>query len=350
MHTPSSAARVLVASDDFALADEITRPLKSHFDQVDRSTNPELANSDFDTCNPDVLVLGFQGLGKSFRYYLGLHQPDRVLHRHRVILLCSKEELPAAFGLCKNLCFDDYVLYWPFTHDGLRLPMSIRLAYREMMGMSAESERAAALLAHVAYVEEHERRAGHGSSADMGKMAGAHSSLLELEHELVGAGVAQPHVPVAKESLSVPSAHGADQSSNPASRAWLLAGNIRGDRPLLLVVEDDQPTQRLIARLLDSERYDALFVCDAIDALYNLKFWKPHVIFMDVGLPGMNGVSLTQYLKATPHLANIPIIMMTGDSRSETFKKSVHAGASDFLAKPFTRETLMAKLRTALAR
>jgi CheY-like chemotaxis protein len=228
--------------------------------------------------------------------------------------------------------------------------MSIRLAYREMMGMSAESERAAALLAHVTYVEDHDSRVDRASSSDMGKMAGAHSSLLELEHELVGAGVAQPHVPAVRESLSQPSQHHADQLSTPPSRAWMLAGGIRGDRPMLLVVEDDEPTQRLIARVLDSERYDALFVRDAIDALYNLKFWKPHVIFMDVGLPGMNGVSLTQYLKATPHLANIPIIMMTGDSRSETFKKSVHAGAIDFLAKPFTRETFMAKLQTALVR
>jgi CheY-like chemotaxis protein len=349
VNTPSSAARVLVASDDLALADEITRPLKSHFDQVDSSTNPELAASDFDTCNPDVLVLGFLGLGKSFRYYLRLHQTDRVLHRHRVILLCSKEELPAAFGLCKNLCFDDYVLYWPFTHDGLRLPMSIRLAYREMTGMSAESERAAALLAHVTYVEDHDSRAGHDSSSDMGKMAGAHSSLLELEHELVGAGV-QTNVPVVGDPMSLPSEHCTDHLNSLPSGAWALAGSIRGDRPLLLLIEDDQPTQRLIARMLDSELYDALFVCDATDALSSLKFWKPHIILMDVRLPGMDGVSLTQYLKATPHLANIPIIMMTGDSRHETLKKSVHAGASDFLAKPFTRETLMEKLQTALVR
>jgi CheY-like chemotaxis protein len=183
----------------------------------------------------------------------------------------------------------------------------------------------------------------------MGKTAGAHSSLLELEHQLVGAGV-QPHLPVTRELMRAPSERRTDHSNGLPSGTWALSGNVRGNRPLLLVVEDDVPTQRLIARVLDSELYDALFVGDAIDALYNLKFWKPHVILMDVGLPGMDGVSLTQYLKATTHLANIPVIMMTGDSRNETLKKSVHAGARDFVAKPFTRETLMAKLETALVR
>ena len=73
--TSSSAAHVLVSLRMTSrLADEIMRPLKSHFDQLDRSTNPDLANSDFDTYKPDALVLGFKGLEKSFRYYLGLYQ------------------------------------------------------------------------------------------------------------------------------------------------------------------------------------------------------------------------------------------------------------------------------------
>jgi DNA-binding response OmpR family regulator len=380
MNTPSSAARVLVASDDPALADEIRRALKPHFDQVDVSTNPKLAGSEFDTFKPDVLLLGFQGLGKSFRYYRGLHQTDRTLHRHRVILLCSKEELPAAFGLCKNLCFDDYVLYWPFTHDGLRLPMSVRMAYRDMMDMGGESERAAALRLHVRYVEDHESRVDHESSPDMGKVTAAHRALLQLEHELVGAGNELSHretpsavtsTPEARATpalsrdfertktppfvqpgapISVHSEHDIDPMNRPRSGTWALTGSIRGARPLLLVVEGDKLTQDLIAQSLDSQIYDALFVCDAVDALHNLKFVRPQLILVDVRLPGMNGVSLTQYLKATVHLANIPVIMMIGDTGSETSKISRKAGASDFVAKPFTRESLLAKLESALTR
>lgn len=359
MNTPSSAARVLVASDDLPLADEIRRALKPNFDQVDVSTDPKLAHSDFDAFKPDVLVLGFQGLGKSFRYYLELRQSDRALHRHRVILLCSKKELPAAFGLCKKLCFDDYVLYWPFTYDGLRLPMSVGMAYREMIGMSAESERAAALRKHVKYVEDHESRVGHESPLDIGKVTSAHRTLLVLEHELVNAGDEVSHVhthravtstPEAKLPPAAPAQRDIDHVNRSRTGTWTLTGSIRGARPLLLVVESDELTQDLIARSLDSEIYDVLFVRDAVEALHNLKFMRPQAILVDISLSGMNGVSLTQYLKATAHLANVPVIMMIGDTRPETLKASMKAGASDFIAKPLMRESLMAKLESALAR
>jgi CheY-like chemotaxis protein len=254
------------------------------------------------------------------------------------------------------------------------------MAYRDMMGMSAESERAAALLAHVSYVEDHESRVGHESSSDMGKVTAAHRALLQLEHELAGAGNEVSHGQTPSAETSTPEAKvdpavssdleriktppfGAPQSpmsvhaehdiahvNRSRSGAWALTGSIRGDRPLILVVEADKLTQDLIARSLNSERYDALFVGDAVDALHNLKLMRPQVILVDTRLPGMNGVRLTQYLKATVHLANIPVILMTEDTRPETLKISMKAGASDFLAKPLMRESLMAKLESALAR
>lgn len=56
-------------------------------------------------------------------------------------------------------------------------------------------------------------------------------------------------------------------------------------------------------------------------------------------------MSLTHRLKASPHLAAIPVIMWTGDSRKEAL-----ASAAAFVAKPFTRELLTAKLKKVLRR
>lgn len=44
---------------------------------------------------------------------------------HRTVILGSKDEVSAVFELCKKEYFDDYVLYWPHTHDGSRLALSI---------------------------------------------------------------------------------------------------------------------------------------------------------------------------------------------------------------------------------
>jgi len=59
---------------------------------------------------------------------------------------------------------------------------------------------------------------------------------------------------------------------------------------------------------------------------------------------------LTQRLKAAPHLANIPIIMMTGDARRETLVSSMEAGAIAFVVKPFSRESLERNLDKVLPR
>jgi CheY-like chemotaxis protein len=68
------------------------------------------------------------------------------------------------------------------------------------------------------------------------------------------------------------------------------------------------------------------------------------VILMDIRLPGMDGVALTRHLKSSPHLTDIPIVMMTGDARRETLLRSIEAGAAGFVVKPVTRAGLEAKL------
>jgi CheY-like chemotaxis protein len=75
---------------------------------------------------------------------------------------------------------------------------------------------------------------------------------------------------------------------------------------------------------------------------------RPDAILMDIRLPGIDGVSLTERLKASPALADIPIIMMSGDSRVETLVRSMEAGATAFVVKPFTRQSLTMKLEKVL--
>jgi CheY-like chemotaxis protein len=69
---------------------------------------------------------------------------------------------------------------------------------------------------------------------------------------------------------------------------------------------------------------------------------------MDIRLPGIDGVSLTERLKASPALADIPIIMMSGDARLERLVRSMEVGAAAFVVKPFTRESLTMKVEKVL--
>ena len=71
---------------------------------------------------------------------------------------------------------------------------------------------------------------------------------------------------------------------------------------------------------------------------------------MDVALPDLNGVEITRRLKASPQLANIPILMITGHSERQVLQASLKAGAVDFLVKPLDRQVLLQKLARHLPR
>ena len=94
--------------------------------------------------------------------------------------------------------------------------------------------------------------------------------------------------------------------------------------------------------------YQLLFANDGAAAYRELERVHPDAIFMDFRLPGLDGISLTRRLKANSRYAKIPVVMMTGDARSETLLSSMQAGAAAFVVKPFTTEALVAKLEHVL--
>jgi CheY-like chemotaxis protein len=134
-----ATARVLIATDSVSDANQLQRSLEDHFKLFRKSTNPALAIEDFEDFMPDVVVLAFDCIDKAQRYSLGLSRLSGAVQQqaHRSILLCAKSELSRAFELCKKRDYDDYVLYWPVAYEGLRLPMSIWIACRELLAVRA---------------------------------------------------------------------------------------------------------------------------------------------------------------------------------------------------------------------
>jgi len=112
----------------------------------------------------------------------------------------------------------------------------------------------------------------------------------------------------------------------------------------VVVVEDDETQQALIAAMLASEPVELVFESDGTAALERIQATAPDLVLMDVGLPGSDGVAITGQIKSSPNLASIPVVMVTGEARFETLVRSMEAGAADFIVKPFTRDALVAKL------
>lgn len=325
-----SDARVLVASDNADDARQIQRQLKADFTHVQLSIDVDRCLEDFEQHTPDVLVLAFDSLEKAQRYYLGLYRLGGALqqHPHRTVILCSQQEVQAVFELCKKAYFDDYVLYWPHSRDGPRLVMSVWNACRELSSLRPAVPPAAELQAHARHVDELDRMIGHEIDAAGQQMrAGA-----------AGAAVAA----WARQLQRV---------IEPALAGTRLLGvQLRQVRPVVMVVDDDDFTQTLVGRALDPLAWETLPAVDGSAAFAHLRRRRPDIILMDIHLPGLDGVALTQRLKASPHLAGIPIVMMTGDASKAALLSSMEAGAAAFVVKPFTRESLTTKLFSVLSR
>ncbi len=120
--------------------------------------------------------------------------------------------------------------------------------------------------------------------------------------------------------------------------------------PLLLVVDDDTFMRALLSRVLGEAHYEVECAADAMEALGLLRRRRPDLILMDVSLPDIDGIELTRRLKACEADADIPVLMLTGQSEKQVIVDSLGAGAADFVVKPFDREILLKKVARYLGR
>ncbi len=120
------------------------------------------------------------------------------------------------------------------------------------------------------------------------------------------------------------------------------------DRPqhAILVVDDALDTLRMLCDALTAEGYAVLAARDADEALQRLEVVIPDGILLDAVMPGMDGFELCQRIKATPHLAHIPVLFMTGLSETEQILKGFSNGGVDYVVKPLRIPEVLARLGT----
>ncbi len=107
----------------------------------------------------------------------------------------------------------------------------------------------------------------------------------------------------------------------------------------ILIVEDNPQNMRLIEMTLRSGEYALLRAVDGEEALAVAIRESPDLIIMDIQLPKMSGLEVTQRLRQLPEFANTPIIALTAYAMKGDEEKFLQAGCSVYLAKPInTRE------------
>ncbi len=119
------------------------------------------------------------------------------------------------------------------------------------------------------------------------------------------------------------------------------------NKPVILVVEDDAPVRNLMSTTLKTHEYKYLTAPTGRDAIMLASSHNPDVVFLDLGLPDMDGVEVIRQIRSW---SNMPIIVISARSEDEDKINALDAGADDYLTKPFSVEELLARLRVTIRR
>lgn len=125
---------------------------------------------------------------------------------------------------------------------------------------------------------------------------------------------------------------------------------IEKDKTAMVLIVEDSPTQLLILKnLLENNGYKVERAVDGEDALTCARREKPDLIISDIFMPKMDGYELCEALKQDSHLRQIPVILLTTMSASESIVKALNTGADYFVPKPYNENYLISKIKSILA-
>ena len=119
------------------------------------------------------------------------------------------------------------------------------------------------------------------------------------------------------------------------------------NKPLILVAEDDAPVRNLIITTLKTHEYRYLTASCGSEAISLAASHNPDVLFLDLGLPDLDGIEVIRQIRTW---SGMPIIVISARSEDSDKIEALDTGADDYLTKPFSVEELLARLRVMVRR
>jgi len=117
------------------------------------------------------------------------------------------------------------------------------------------------------------------------------------------------------------------------------------DKELILLIEDEPQMRRFLRITLESHGYRFVEAGTAKEGLMQASMRNPDVVLLDLGLPDLDGLEVTERLR---EWTQMPIIVISAREQEQDKVKALDAGADDYLTKPFSAGELMARVRVAL--
>ena len=118
----------------------------------------------------------------------------------------------------------------------------------------------------------------------------------------------------------------------------------------ILIVEDDPDIAELVARYLEKAAFETDRAASGRDALQMIAVNPPALVVLDLMLPHVDGLEICRRLRSDQKTAAIPLIMLTARAEESERIVGLELGADDYLAKPFSPNELVARVRALLRR
>jgi two-component system cell cycle response regulator DivK len=116
----------------------------------------------------------------------------------------------------------------------------------------------------------------------------------------------------------------------------------------VLHIEDNEYNRKIVRQLLSRTTFRLLEALDGEEGVAVAKRELPDLILMDVQLPKLSGLEATRLLRADPRTAKIPLVVVTSFALSGDDRRAMDAGATAYLAKPYSPRDLMTLIRKFL--
>ena len=118
----------------------------------------------------------------------------------------------------------------------------------------------------------------------------------------------------------------------------------------ILVVDDERELVRAVRAYLEQAGYQVLTAYDGETALHVIRREQPDLVVLDLMLPDRDGWDLTRVVRADPHLAMLPILMLSARIEDADKIVGLELGADDYMTKPFNPREVVARVRALLRR
>ena len=118
-----------------------------------------------------------------------------------------------------------------------------------------------------------------------------------------------------------------------------------GEQTRVLSIDDDPQILRYLRNTLSDAGYLPIATGNPNEMLHLFEMERPHLVLLDVRLPGTSGFELLESLR---EISDVPVIFLSGSSGDETIARGLELGASDYIVKPFSPTELIARIETAL--